>query len=36
MLRALGFGCCASAPVDGFFIFLDAALRTAFWHFALA
>ena len=21
MLRALGFGCCASAPVDGFFVF---------------
>ena len=32
MLRALGFGCCASAPVDVFFVFLDAALRAAFWH----
>ena len=29
MLRALGFGCCASAPFDGFFVFLDAVLRTA-------
>ena len=30
MLRALGFGCCASAPF--FLFFLDAALRAAFWH----
>ena len=33
MLRALGFGCCASAPFDVFFVFLDAVLRAAFWHF---
>tara|TARA_B100000609_G_C16967858_1_gene307376 strand:+ start:417 stop:536 length:120 start_codon:yes stop_codon:yes gene_type:complete len=32
MLRALGFGCCASAPFDGFFVFFGRGAADGILH----